>query len=105
MTVRSSAWLSSAWAVAIGRRVVLFSIAVSLALPAGAEQRSGSLADLSLEQLSKIQVTSVSRRRESLANAAASIYVITADDIRRSGATSIPEPPRLAPNLQVPPAD
>ena len=43
-----------------------------------------SLADLSLEQLSNIEVTSVSGRAESLQDAPASIYVITADDIRRS---------------------
>ncbi|MEC5386469.1 TonB-dependent receptor [Uliginosibacterium sp. H3] len=59
------------------------------------------LSDLSLEQLSSIRVTSVSRRPEPLAKAAASIYVITADDIRRSGARSLPEVLRLAPNLQV----
>ncbi len=59
------------------------------------------LADLSLEQLANIEVTSVSRRAERLADAAASIYVITSDDIRRSGVTSLPEALRLAPNLQV----
>jgi iron complex outermembrane receptor protein len=46
-------------------------------------------------------VTSVSRRAESLLDAAASIYVISADDLRRSGATTLPEALRLAPNLQV----
>ncbi|HEX5126001.1 MAG TPA: TonB-dependent receptor, partial [Rhodocyclaceae bacterium] len=59
------------------------------------------LGDLSLEQLTRIKVTSVSRRAEPLATAAASIYVITSDDIRRSGATSLPEALMLAPNLQV----
>jgi len=59
------------------------------------------LADLTLEQLSSIQVTSVSGRPESISDAAASIFVITADDIRRSAATSLPEALRLAPNLQV----
>ncbi|AEG92746.1 conserved hypothetical protein [Ramlibacter tataouinensis TTB310] len=61
----------------------------------------GSLADLSLEQLSQVQVTSVSGHAEPLQDAAASIYVITAQDIRRSAATSLPEVLRLAPNLQV----
>ncbi len=60
-----------------------------------------NLADLSLEQLTNITVTSAARREERLAEAPASIYVITADDIRRSGATSIAEALRLAPNLQV----
>jgi iron complex outermembrane receptor protein len=46
-------------------------------------------------------VTSVSRRAESLADAPASIFVITPDDIRRSGATTLAEALRLAPNLQV----
>jgi iron complex outermembrane recepter protein len=60
-----------------------------------------NLADLSLEQLGDIEVTSVSRRAERLLDAAASIYVITADDIRRSGAVTLPEALRLAPNLQI----
>jgi iron complex outermembrane receptor protein len=59
------------------------------------------LADLSLEQLGTIEITSVSKKKERLLDAAASIFVITHDDIRRSGATSLPEALRLAPNLQV----
>jgi iron complex outermembrane receptor protein len=62
--------------------------------------RSG-LADLSLEELANLEVTSVSRRAEPLSGAPASIFVITSDDIRRSGATSLPEALRLAPNLHV----
>ncbi|WLI91347.1 TonB-dependent receptor [Massilia sp. R2A-15] len=68
----------------------------ALAAPAASE-----LTDLSLEQLSNVVVTSVSRQEEKLAHAAASIYIISASDIRRSGAQSIPEALRLAPNLQV----
>lgn len=63
--------------------------------------KAQELAELSLEQLSNIVVTSVSRREQSLASAAASVYVIRADDIRRAGSTSLPEALRLAPNLQV----
>ncbi|HYC68556.1 TonB-dependent receptor plug domain-containing protein [Brevundimonas sp.] len=59
------------------------------------------LARLSLEELAMVEVTSVSRRPEALADAAAAIYVISADDIRRSGATTLPEVLRLAPNLNV----
>jgi len=62
---------------------------------------AGSLADLSLEELANIDIVSVSRRAERLSDAPASVFVITADDIRRSGATSLPEALRLAPNLQV----
>jgi iron complex outermembrane recepter protein len=60
-----------------------------------------SLADLELEQLTRVTVTSASRREERLVDAPASIFVITAEDIRRSGASSLPEALRLAPNLQV----
>ena len=59
------------------------------------------LAQLSLEQLADIEVTSVSKKSERLADAPASIYVITGEDIRRSGAVTLPEALRLAPNLQV----
>ncbi|HEX4599324.1 MAG TPA: hypothetical protein VH278_16160, partial [Burkholderiaceae bacterium] len=52
---------------------------------ASAETDAGSLADLSLEELGNIQITSVSKRAERLSDAAASVFVITADDIRRSG--------------------
>jgi len=66
---------------------------------------SADLADLSLEQLTSIKVMSASRREETLIGAPASIFVITQEDIRRSGATSIPEALRIAPNLQVARAD
>ena len=56
---------------------------------------------LSLQELMDIEVTSVSRRPEKLSDTASAIQVITGDDIRRSGATSIPEALRLAPNLSV----
>ena len=56
---------------------------------------------MSVEQLMQINVTSVSRQPEKLSEAASAIQVITNDEIRRSGATSIPEALRLAPNLQV----
>lgn len=59
------------------------------------------LGDLSLEELGQIPVTSVTGRPRSVQDAAASIFVITAEDIRRSAATSLPEALRLAPNLQV----
>ncbi|HKT73875.1 MAG TPA: TonB-dependent receptor [Steroidobacteraceae bacterium] len=62
---------------------------------------SGDLKRLSLEQLMDIQVTSVTRHPGTLLEAPASIQVITGDEIRRSGATTIPEALRLADNLEV----
>lgn len=59
------------------------------------------LLNLSLEQLSNIEVTSVSKRAEKAREAAAAIFVITPDDIRQSGATAIPELLRMVPGLNV----
>src|SRR5258708_38687406 len=59
------------------------------------------LKNLSIEELSNIEITSVSKRDEKLSGAPTSIFVITSEDIRRSGANSLPEALRLAPNLQV----
>ncbi|MBL0320057.1 MAG: TonB-dependent receptor [Alphaproteobacteria bacterium] len=58
-----------------------------------------SLTDILKQQ--NIRVTSVSKKAEKLSDAAASIYVVTAEDIRRSGLTSIPEILRLVPGIQV----
>src|SRR5580700_9748271 len=59
------------------------------------------LKQLSVEQLMNIEVTSVTRHPEKLLQAASAIQVITQEDIRRSGATTIPEVLRLADNLEV----
>lgn len=66
-----------------------------------AQESVNDLTNLSLEELANLQITSVSKKTESLSDAAASIFVITNDDIHRAGATSLPEALRLAPNLQV----
>src|SRR5690606_12851181 len=52
-------------------------------------------------ELMNLEVTSVSRQSEKLTKVASAIQVITAEDIRRSGATNIPEALKLASNLQV----
>jgi len=56
---------------------------------------------MSMEDLMNLQVTSVSKRTQKVADAAAAIFVLTQEDIRRSGATSIPEALRLVPGLEV----
>jgi iron complex outermembrane receptor protein len=56
---------------------------------------------LTLEELMDVDVTSVSRKAEPLGRTAAAITVITPEDIRRSGATTIPELLRLVPGLDV----
>jgi Outer membrane receptor for ferrienterochelin and colicins len=59
------------------------------------------LKKLSVEELMNIEVTLVSRTPQKLSESASAIQVITGEDIRRSGATNIPEALRLASNLQV----
>lgn len=60
-----------------------------------------ALKAMTLEELMNLEVTSVSRRPERLIDAASAVQVITQEDIRRSGASSIPEALRLASNLEV----
>lgn len=67
------------------------------ATPVGAAQ----LADLPLEELMRIEVVSASRKTQRLADVAASMHVITADDIRSSGVRSLPEALRLVPGMDV----
>ncbi len=59
------------------------------------------LSGASLEDLMHIEVTSVSKKEQSLSKTAGSIYVITQDDIRRSGATNIPDLLRMVPGVDV----
>jgi iron complex outermembrane receptor protein len=74
------------------------------AFASASEERAvdpAALKQLSIEELMQIDVTSVSRRSERLSQAAAAVTVITQEEIRRSGATSLPEVLRLAPSLEV----
>jgi iron complex outermembrane recepter protein len=59
------------------------------------------LSQLSLEELLQVEVTTVSKKAQPLAQVPAAIFVITQDDIRRSGANSLPEVLRLVPGLHV----
>ncbi len=88
----------------VGSRLTC-AIALSLCAASAAADNAAStiveLKQLNLEDLMNVQVTSVARHPEKLIDAASAIQVITQEDIRRSGATSIPEALRLADNLQV----
>ena len=89
---------------AYGRSALVLNalLAAAAATALAAEpQQVADLAELSIEELGNIQVTSVSKHAERLADAPASIFVITGEDIRRSGATRLAEALRLAPNLEV----
>ena len=60
-----------------------------------------SLDELSLEDLTKTEITSVSRKSQSLSNVPAAAFVISGEDIRRSGAQTIPDVLRMAPGIEV----
>lgn len=60
-----------------------------------------SLADASLEQLLNTQVTSVARKEQDLAHAAAAVFVLGPEDIRRSGAATVPDLLRIVPGVEV----
>ena len=62
---------------------------------------SPNLKQLTLEQLMDVEITSVAKKEQRVGDTAAAIYVITQEEIRRSGVTSIPEALRLAPGVTV----
>ena len=66
-----------------------------------AQVTEDSLKQLTLEQLGQIEVTTASKEPEQVWKTPAAIYVITQEDIERSGATTIPEALRLAPGVEV----
>jgi iron complex outermembrane receptor protein len=80
-------------------------ILLSAAAGAGAQEsdavRVSALKKLSIAELTEIDVTSVSRSEESLVGAAAAIAVVTAQDIERAGARSVPEALRGLPGIFV----
>lgn len=79
-----------------------FSISLLLFLQTAANaQTLDALRQMSIEELSDVNVSSVFRSEGKLSEAPAAIYVISQADIARSGAQTIPEALRLAPNLQV----
>src|SRR6266699_2702155 len=90
-------------AMRAGRIFILGFLGAFLAgtLPAQTSQNIPDVTAITLEDLMDLQVTSVSKRAQKLADAAAAIFVITQDDIRRSGASSIPEALRMVPGLEV----
>jgi iron complex outermembrane recepter protein len=94
--------------VSNGREVAIFACLAILA-SAGAAFGQGDVSALSanvlrtltLDELGNIDVTSVSRREQRSRDTPAAVYVITEEDIRRSGARNLPEALRLVPNLHV----
>jgi iron complex outermembrane receptor protein len=83
------------------RRALGAVLALSLLSVTLSAQDFPDVTAISLEDLMNLRVTSVSKREQRLGVAAAAIFVIKQEDIRRSGARNIPEALRLAPGLEV----
>ncbi len=85
-----------------GSRGVIVALACAIATTTPAQTAPArDLTDFSLEDLMNIQVTSVSKKEQKLAKTGAAIFVITQEDIRRSGATNIPDLLRMVPGVDV----
>jgi len=94
-------------ALRAGRSLLLIVFAAWLIFPPLAHAQndghpqSPDLSDKSLEDLMNTEVTSVSKKEQKLSQVAAAIFVITQEDILRSGATNIPDLLRMVPGLDV----
>lgn len=82
------------------RTVILLTLAAPSAM-GQTEAPRNSLATMSLQDLMNVEVTSVSKTGQKLSQTAAAIYVITQEDIRRSGAENIPDLLRVVPGMDV----
>ena len=90
--------------LALGFGLSMFTIGLSVCMATATEDElefSTELFELCIEDLIKVKVTSVSKKQQKILEAAAAIFVITQEDIRRSGAVSIPEVLRMVPGLEV----
>src|SRR5436853_7691948 len=83
------------------QRALALAMVTLLFVASSPAQNKIDVTTMSVEDLMNMQVTSVSKRTQKVADAAAAIFVLTQEDIRRSGAASIPEALRLVPGVQV----
>jgi iron complex outermembrane receptor protein len=79
----------------------LLAVAVLITIPGWPQDAPKDLSKMSIEDLMNIEVTSVSKKEQKLSRTAAAIFVITQEDIRRSGATNVPDLLRMVPGLDV----
>lgn len=83
------------------RRPVLTALAFAGLCSLPSQAQESNLLDLSLEELVNYRITSMSRKEQRVVDTAAAAYVITGEELRRSGALSIPEALRMVPGLNV----
>ena len=83
------------------RGTLLLGLLLAIPHASAADTGDEKWPELSLGDLMKVGVETASRKSQSISNTAAAAFVISASDIRRSGALSIPEVLRLAPGVEV----
>lgn len=81
--------------------VLAFSLADAHARAATADGQINEYLDMDITQLMSVMVTSASKKAQSLADVPAALFVISQEDIRRSGVTTIPDALAMAPGIQV----
>jgi iron complex outermembrane recepter protein len=81
------------------RACMALPLLASLAGSTTAQNQSSDLSNMSVEDLMDVEVTSVSKKEQKISRTAAAIYVITQEDIRRSGANNIPDLLRMVPGV------
>lgn len=83
------------------KKITLFALLCFVSVPVFADSEMDALLNMSLEELMEMNVSIATKSDKSLSTTAAPVFVISADDIRRSGAANIPEALRMAPGVQV----
>ncbi len=90
------------WVCALGLAAGVAGVGLPGAYAAeGPGDRGTDLAELSLQELMDVEVTSVLRKPERRGQTAAAVYVLTSDDMRRAGVLTIPDALRLVPGVHV----
>jgi iron complex outermembrane receptor protein len=89
------------WSRRIGQGGGTFAAALAVVAAALGQQKPPDLTNASIEDLMNIEVTSASKKEQKLSEVPAAVFVITQEDIRRSGATSIPDLLRMVPGMDV----
>ena len=89
-------------AILLARVGITLAVSLGLAIRCSAQTSPPrDLTQFTLEDLMNVQVISVSKKEQRLAKTGAAIFVITQEDIRRSGATSVPDLLRMVPGVDV----
>jgi iron complex outermembrane receptor protein len=88
------------WRSAV-RACLVLAVLVTTALPAWPQEKTTDLTNQSIEDLMNVEVTSVSKTEEKLSKTASAVFVISQEDIRRSGATNIADLLRMVPGMDV----